>query len=137
MVEINGLPTPEKLTQKFNAALKELMLTPGSHFMDKNRDYRDFSATIRAIQRMVSGETRVSGEMMVIVNMLLRQHRRLKENPDLKWERNQHGACWATVFHLRRAAVGSPPAAVGRAPRTTARLSVAGSTRSRGEDQGS
>ncbi|RJT28149.1 hypothetical protein D3227_34785 [Mesorhizobium waimense] len=93
-------PTPEELTQKFNAALKELMLTPGdlATFMDKNRDYREGSATIRGIQRMVSGETRVSGEMMVIVNMLLRQHRRLKARyPDLKWERNPHGAYWAQV----------------------------------------
>jgi hypothetical protein len=93
-------PTAEELTQRFNAALGELMMTPAdlANVMFKNSDYRDASATIRAIQRMVSGDTRVSGEMMVIVNMLLRQHRRLKARyADLKWELNQYGAYWAKV----------------------------------------
>ena len=60
-------------------------------FINK-KDYRDYSATVRGIQRKVSGETRVSGEMMVIANMLLRQHRRLKARyPNLQWKQDQYG----------------------------------------------
>ncbi|BCG98695.1 hypothetical protein MesoLj131b_06950 [Mesorhizobium sp. 131-2-5] len=93
-------PNPERERQRFTAALAELKFIPAdlAAFMDKNRDYRDFSATIRSIQRMLSGETRVSGEMMVIVNMLLRQHRRLKAKyPNLQWQRNEHGVHSAQV----------------------------------------
>lgn len=93
-------PTPEEQRQKLIAALGELTLSPAdlARHLEKNRDYRDFSATIRGIQRMIAGETRVSGEMMVIVNMLLRQHRRLKARyPDLKWEQTEHGTYYAQV----------------------------------------
>lgn len=93
-------PTPEQQRQTFAAALAELTLSPAdlARHLEKNRDYRDFSATIRGIQRMVAGETRISGEMMVIVNMLLRQHRRLKRRyPNLTWERTEHGTYWTQV----------------------------------------
>jgi hypothetical protein len=91
---LNSKPTAEKLAAMFKAALAELRMTPAdlAAHMHKNRDYRDLSATIRSIQRMVSGNTRVSGEMLVIVSMLLRQRRRLRAKyPDLPWHRNEHG----------------------------------------------
>lgn len=92
-------PTLEEQKARFNAILAELTLLPTDLAKFINRkDGRDYSATVRAIQRMVSGETRISGEMMVIVNMLLRQHRRLKARyPDLQWQRNQYGAYQAQV----------------------------------------
>lgn len=96
----NPKPSAEELRSRFCEALEELTMTPAdlATFMDKNRDYRDFKATIRSIQRMVSGDTRVSGEMMVIVNMLKRRHRRLKARyGDLRWQRTEHGVYEAQV----------------------------------------
>ncbi|RWD32149.1 MAG: hypothetical protein E5Y88_30010 [Mesorhizobium sp.] len=96
----NYVPTPEEQRRKLIASLSELTLSPAdlARHLERNRDYREFSATIRSIQRMIAGETRVSGEMMVIVNMLLRQHRRLKARyRDLKWERSEHGVYWAQL----------------------------------------
>ena len=75
-------------------------MTPGdlTAHMGNNSDYRDSGATIRSIQRMVSGETRVSGEMMVIMNMLLRQRLRLKARySNLAWQRYENGVFWAKV----------------------------------------
>jgi hypothetical protein len=96
----NYKPSPEEQRQKFIATLSELSLSPAdlARYMDRNRDNRDFSATIRGIQRIMGGETRVSGEMIVITNMLLRQHRRLKMRyHPLIWERSEHGTYWTQV----------------------------------------
>lgn len=87
-------PTEEQLRVRFAEALAEISFTPADllKWMDDRGDYRDGSATIRSIRRMLSGETRVSGEMLVLVNMLLRQHRRLKlKYPNLAWEKNEYG----------------------------------------------
>jgi hypothetical protein len=94
-------PTEEDLRQKFIAALAALSVTPAelADYMKKIGDYRDFNATTRSIQRMVSGESRVSGEVMVIVNMLLRRHRRLKEqHPNIEWTVGADGVHRAQVM---------------------------------------
>jgi hypothetical protein len=87
-------PTEEQLRLRFSEALAEIGFTAADlmNWMNKRSDYRDCSATIRSIQRMLSGETRVSGEMAVLVTMLLRQHRRLKlRYPNIAWEKSEHG----------------------------------------------
>ena len=87
-------PTDEELRVEFTNALNEISFTSGEllKWMSSRGDYRDSSAIIRSIQRMLSGETRVSGSMIVLVNMLVRQHRRLKAtHSNLTWSINEHG----------------------------------------------
>jgi hypothetical protein len=87
-------PTDEELYREFSDALEEISFTPGEllSWMSRRGDYRDGSAKIRGIQRLMSGETRVSGPMMVLVHTLVRQHRRLKaRHPDIKWTVNEYG----------------------------------------------
>ncbi len=95
VVDILGQkPTDEELRAEFIKALEEVSFTSGEllKWMNQRGDYRDSSASIRGIQRMMSGETRVSGLMMVLVNTLVRQHRRLKvQHPNLEWAVNEHG----------------------------------------------
>jgi len=58
-----------------------------TEFMRSMGDQRDYSTIMRSIQRMISGEVKVSGEMIVILQMLLGQRLRLKERyPDIEWE---------------------------------------------------
>lgn len=86
--------TDEELRALFVKALAEISFTPGEllKWMSLRGDYRDSSASIRGIQRMMAGETRVSGTMMVLVNVLVRQHRRLKSRyPKLIWSITEHG----------------------------------------------
>lgn len=93
-VMVSEKPTDEQLRVQFVQALEEISFTPGEllNWMSKRGDYRDGSASIRSIQRMLAGETRVSGTMMVLMNMLVRQHRRLKARyPDLVWSITEHG----------------------------------------------
>lgn len=93
-VMVSEKPTDEQLRVQFVQALEEISFTPGEllNWMSKRGDYRDGSASIRSIQRMLAGETRVSGTMMVLMNMLARQHRRLKARyPDLVWSITEHG----------------------------------------------
>lgn len=101
MSEIFGnKPSDEDLRIELINALEEISFTPGEllKWMSCRGDYRDISASIRGIQRMMSGETRVSGPMMVLVNMLVRQHRRLKaRHPNLAWSINEHGTYSAQV----------------------------------------
>ena len=99
MTDINDIlgrkPTDEELRTDFKRALEEISFTPGEllNWMSCRGDYRDNSASIRGIQRMFSGETRVSGTMMVLVNTLVRQYRRLKARyPCLVWSINEYGA---------------------------------------------
>ncbi|WP_147238700.1 hypothetical protein [Mucilaginibacter hurinus] len=49
-------------------------------------DHRSYDAIIRSIQRMLSGDTGVSGEIKVIVNMLTYlQHLEDEQNTALQW----------------------------------------------------
>lgn len=93
-------PTQQELASRFRGALAELNMTPAelAEFMSKNNDPRDMSAILRGIQRTLAEDTRVSGELMVIVNMLLLRHRRLKHRySQIVWQRNEHGVYWAQV----------------------------------------
>lgn len=93
-VMLSEKPTDEQLRVQFVKALEEISFTPGEllSWMSKRGDYRDGSASIRSIQRMLAGETRVSGTMMVLMNVLVRQHRRLKARyPNLVWSITEHG----------------------------------------------
>ncbi len=93
-VMLSEKPTDEQLRTQFVRALEEISFTPGDllKWMSVRGDYRDGSASIRSIQRMLAGETRVSGTTMVLVKVLVRQHRRLKARyPDLVWSTTEHG----------------------------------------------
>jgi hypothetical protein len=98
-----GFPplTHEEIAQEWRTALEELGLSPvelADYMKKQGGDYRPYSAILRGIQRMVAGETRVSGEMFVIVRMLLRQQRRLKQkHPNIHWDEHPSGALSAQV----------------------------------------
>ncbi|WP_105405471.1 hypothetical protein [Neorhizobium sp. T7_12] len=97
----NRKRTPEEIAQEWREALAELGLSAVelADFMKKNGgDYRPYATILRSIQRMILGEIRVSGEMFVIVRMLLRQHLRLKErHPALQWVQHPTGVFTAEV----------------------------------------
>ena len=97
----NRKRTPEEITQEWLAALDELGLSAIdlADYMKKNGgDYRSYASVLRGIQRMISGESRVSGEMFVIVRMLHRQYLRLNErHPDIRWESHPTGTLSAKV----------------------------------------
>jgi len=72
----------------FITRCNELGLTPGE-LASRLRtwgDHRSHDAIIRSVQRMLAGDTAVSGEMKVIVNMLTYlQHVEDEENDSLQW----------------------------------------------------
>ena len=100
-----GLPpftarTPDQRREDLVEGLAELRLTPAGMAgkLEKFGDDRSFKAILRSIERMISGETKVSPEMSVIMEMLLRQHRRLKKrHQDLQWTVTEHGTHQAQV----------------------------------------
>jgi hypothetical protein len=56
-------------------------------------DSRPFSTVLRGVQRMATGDTRVSGEMQVILSLLAREVERQKAEVDaLTWEVDAEGA---------------------------------------------
>lgn len=86
---------PEERRQSLITALAELRLKPVdlAEKLERFGDDRSTTVIVRSITRMISGETKVSSEMLVIVSMLLRQQRRLKEKyADLNWEETDSGA---------------------------------------------
>ena len=92
--------TPERRRQDLIDGLAELRLKPGglARKLEKFGDDRPSQAILRSIDRMLSGETKVSAEMSVIMAMLLRQHRRLNAKfSDLKWEITEHGTHRAQI----------------------------------------
>ncbi|WP_295990462.1 hypothetical protein [Rugamonas sp.] len=87
--------TPEARTAEFKARLDEL--EEGAAELARRLrglgDYRSVSTIQRSFQRMQSGEIAVSGEMMVIVKMLVNQQRiRNKRASVLEWNRKANGA---------------------------------------------
>ena len=73
----------------FKTAMNELADSPAeiAKRLFRLGDKRSPKVIVRGIQRMLAGETRVSGEMMVIVNLLVRERRRLlKQYGDLQWQ---------------------------------------------------
>jgi hypothetical protein len=87
--------TSEELTAEFQAQVRELGDSPVelADRLQKLGDNRPYSTTLRGIQRMLTGETRVSGEMKALVTMMLRQQRRLKKKyADIVWKRLPDGS---------------------------------------------
>lgn len=73
----------------FKMALNELQDTPAelARRLYRLGDHRSPKVIVRGIQRMLAGETGVSGEMLVIAKLLVRERRRLlHQYGDLKWE---------------------------------------------------
>jgi hypothetical protein len=92
---INGPPqTPEQATAAFRKALDDLGETQSRFAVRMRRlgDRRPIDTILRSIQRMASGETRVSGEMQVIVQMMDRDRQRAKyEAARLPWSSVANG----------------------------------------------
>lgn len=72
--------TPEELTSAFRSALDDLGLSQRglAAKMMALGDGRAFETILRGVQRMATGEARVSGEMQVIMTLLLRERARAK-----------------------------------------------------------
>jgi hypothetical protein len=93
---LNGPPprTPEQATAAFRKALEELCETQSGLALRMQRlgDRRPLDTILRGIQRMASGETRVSGEMLVILEMMNRERQRAKyEASKLPWANVANG----------------------------------------------
>jgi len=92
--------TPERRRQDFIETLAALRLKPVdlATKLVKFGDDRPFTAIIRSIDRMISGETKVSAEMSVIVSTLFRQHLRLeKRHREISWTTTEHGSYHAKI----------------------------------------
>ncbi len=80
--------SPEDATRLFQAALKIIDESPGRLALRMQRlgDHRPLGTITRAIQRMAAGETKVSGEMQVVVQLLVRERERAAEDVmRLRW----------------------------------------------------
>jgi len=70
----------------------ELSSTELAHRLRLWGDFRKEETILRAIQRMKSQETAISGEMRVIVNMLLDRQKHIeKRNSTVNWYSNNNG----------------------------------------------
>lgn len=90
--------TPEQATVAFRKALDELGESQSglAARMQRLGDKRPFANILRTIQRMATLETRVSGEMDVLLEMLNRERRRAKfEAENLLW--TSIGDCCVTT----------------------------------------
>lgn len=65
--------------------------------MDQLGDNRSIPTILRSIQRMMSGEVRVSGEMAVIVELLLQQRKRVEQVASLQTWTDAGRGCLTTV----------------------------------------
>jgi len=92
---ISGGPqTLGQAAEAFRKALEDLGETPTSLAARMHRlgDRRPVGTILRGIQRMASGETRVSGEMHVIIGMMDRDRQRAKfEASRLLWSSVANG----------------------------------------------
>ena len=92
--------TPEERTAHFKKLLEELDEKPtelASRLM-RLGDYRSAAAIMRGIQRMAAGDTKVSGEMLVIVRMLVNQQRlQYRKLSLVEWTQQANGA-WVAKF---------------------------------------
>lgn len=72
--------TPEEATAAFRVALAELDLSQRALAgkMKALGDQRGFDTILRGVQRMATGDARVSGEMQVILTQLVRERARAK-----------------------------------------------------------
>jgi hypothetical protein len=75
-------------------------------------DHRSHQTIIRSIQRLAAGETAISGEMRVIINMMLyQQHVDEKEYAGLNWQ--EHGN-WSVSAKISEFTVSLSPQSKGR-----------------------
>ena len=92
--------TPEERTDQFKKLLEELDEKPTELAVRLNRlgDYRGAAAIMRSVQRMAAGDTKVSGEMLVIIRMLV-NHQRLQYSKlsQVAWAQQANGA-WVAKF---------------------------------------
>ncbi len=92
--------TPEEITAEFRALIAELDETPTelAARLKHLGDHRTVSAISRSIQRMASGDAGVSGEMLLIAKLLIRQQRvRDQRYSNLQWRRHPNNVHSATV----------------------------------------
>jgi hypothetical protein len=77
--------TPESAAW-FRAALEELEETQSSlaRLMHRKGDDRQPATILRTIQRMANGEARVSGEMRVVLTLMLRAKRKALRRAEAK-----------------------------------------------------
>jgi hypothetical protein len=106
--------TTEEATHAFRADLDRLGLSQRA-LAAKMRalgDARSFDTLLRSVQRMATGEARVSGEMQVIMTMLLRERTRAQRMLDRTvWTEGEGGGLVATV---EGAALSLSPQSRGR-----------------------
>lgn len=92
--------TPQGATQAFRADLDRLGLSQRALAakMKALGDARAFDTLLRSVQRMATGEARVSGEMQVIMTMLLRERTRAQRLLGRTvWSQGEGGGLLATV----------------------------------------
>jgi len=92
--------TPEERTEQFTKLLEELDEKPTelASRLIRLGDYRSAAAIMRGIQRMAAGNTKVSGEMLVIVRMLVNQQRlQYSKLSQVEWAQQANGA-WVAKF---------------------------------------
>jgi hypothetical protein len=79
----------------FTTEYNELGLTPVeiASRLKTWGDHRTYDAIVRSLQRILSGDTAVSGEMRVIISMLTYlQHLDDAQNSGLSWVQHSHGS---------------------------------------------
>lgn len=92
--------TPEERTEQFKRLLEELDEKPTelASRLIRLGDYRSAAAIMRGIQRMAAGDSKVSGEMLVIVRMLVNQQRlQYSKLSQVEWTQQANGA-WVAKF---------------------------------------
>jgi hypothetical protein len=92
--------TPEERTEQFKKLLEELDEKPTELAVRLIRlgDYRGAAAVMRSVQRMAAGDTKVSGEMLVIIRMLVNQQRlQYSKLSQVAWAQQANGA-WVAKF---------------------------------------
>lgn len=94
-------PDPTLLRRRMLKQLKLLGLNEKTfaYALSNLGDYRSIAAITRSIRRMLTGDTTVSGEIVVILKMLSREHiRRKRFAPSLEWKQGDSGS-WTTNSH--------------------------------------
>jgi hypothetical protein len=90
--------TPEQARAAFRKALDDLGETQSGLALRMQRlgDRRPLDTILRGVQRMASGETRVSGEMQVLLKMMDRERQRAKyESSTIPWSLVANGCVTA------------------------------------------
>ncbi|WP_426122838.1 hypothetical protein [Pararhizobium sp. PWRC1-1] len=83
--------TPEELSSEFNKLLADLNWTAVelTDRMMSLGDYREYKTILRGVHRAIEGQVKPSGEMMALLNQMVRVKRRLT--------RTYAGTVWSTL----------------------------------------